>query len=95
LGIDFGTSAYYPFCSVVAPILVNIDRVQFTENKIIVELNCFPKVEVNDLKVTLFGKDDYGKATDLRKSVSLIRKDGSSKVYGMVSLASQTQLRGF
>lgn len=87
LGIDFGTSAYFPFCSVVAPILVNIDRVQFTENKIIVELNCFPKVEVNDLKVTLFGKDDYGKATDLRKNVSLIRKDGSSKAYGMVSLA--------
>ena len=86
LGIDFGTSAYYPFMRIVGPILVNIDTIDFSEKNISIVLNCSSRVDIDDLEANVFGKDALGNTTDLRKKVKFARKKDSSKVYSSIPL---------
>jgi hypothetical protein len=84
LGIDFGSPAFCPFLRILAPIYVKISKVKINGKKIVIDLNASLEVDIDKVKVFLYGNDDHGQQTDFSKSITAFHRINNSESFSPV-----------
>jgi hypothetical protein len=80
LGLGFWAGAYSPFAVVLAPLLIDIIHVEFNDEKIQVRLDCSPAIQIDGLRISLYGRDGQDKQTSLHETVTEFARDGDSTI---------------
>jgi len=78
LGLGFWAGAYSPFVIVVAPLLMDIIHVEFDDEKIQVRLDCSPTIQLNGLRMSLYGRDAQGQQISPHETITEFERDGDS-----------------
>jgi hypothetical protein len=90
LGLGFWVGAYSPFAVVLAPLLMDIMSIEFDEGKIQVRLDCSPAVQIDGLRMSIYGRDSQDQQTSLHETVTDFSRDGDSTiVYSRYSLRDE------
>jgi hypothetical protein len=90
LGLGFWVGAYSPFAVVLAPLLMDIMSIEFDEGKIQVRLDCSPAVQIDGLRMSIYGRDGQDQQTSLHETVTDFSRDGDSTiVYSRYSLRDE------
>jgi hypothetical protein len=80
LGLGFWVGAYSPFAVVLAPLLMDIVNIEFADGKIQVRLDCSPAVQIDGLRMSLYGRDSQDQQTSLHETVTDFTRDGDSTI---------------
>jgi hypothetical protein len=88
LGIDyFGTPAFSPFVSILAPIYAKIEDVKLEKEKILVNLQVRQIVKVDDIKLIVYGEDNLGRKTELATTITKFRQfPESDRIFAEASI---------
>ncbi len=78
LGLGFWAGAYSPFIVVLAPLLMDIVHVKFDNEKIEVRLDCSPSIQIDGLRMSLYGRDSKEQQTSLHETITDFARDGDS-----------------
>jgi hypothetical protein len=78
LGLGFWAGAYSPFVIVIAPLLMDIIHVEFDDDRIQVRLDCSPTIQLNGLRMSLYGRDAEGQQTSPHETITEFERDGDS-----------------
>ena len=80
LGLGFWAGAYSPFVIVLAPLLMDIIHVEFDNEKIQVRLDCSPAIQLNGLRMSLYGIDGQDQQTSPHETITDFERDGDSTI---------------
>jgi hypothetical protein len=80
LGLGFWAGAYSPFVIVLAPLLMDIIHVEFDNEKIQVRLDCSPAIQLNGLRMSLYGRDGQDQQTSPHETITDFERDGDSTI---------------
>jgi hypothetical protein len=80
LGLGFWAGAYSPFVIVLAPLLTDIIHVEFDNEKIQVRLDCSPAIQLNGLRMSLYGRDGQDQQTSPHETITDFERDGDSTI---------------
>lgn len=80
LGLGFWAGAYSPFVIVLAPLLMDIIHVEFDDEKIRVRLDCSPAIQLNGLRMSLYGRDGQDQQTSPHETITDFERDGDSTI---------------
>jgi hypothetical protein len=90
LGLGFWVGAYSPFAVVLAPLLMDIMSIEFADGKIQVRLDCSPAVQIDGLRMSIYGRDSQDQQTSLHETVTDFSRDGDSTIiYSKYSLREE------
>jgi hypothetical protein len=78
LGLGFWAGAYSPFVIVVAPLLMDVTNIEFADDRIQVRLDCSPAIQLNGLRMSLYGRDGQGQQTSPHETITEFERDGDS-----------------
>jgi hypothetical protein len=78
LGLGFWVGAYSPFAVVLAPLLMDIMSIEFSGGKIQVRLDCSPAVQIDGLRMSIYGRDSHDQQTSLHETITDFSRDGDS-----------------
>jgi hypothetical protein len=78
LGLGFWAGAYSPFAVVLAPLLMDVINIEFDDGKIQVRLDCSPAVQLDGLRMSLYGRDSQDQQTSLHETITEFSRDGDS-----------------
>jgi hypothetical protein len=80
LGLGFWAGAYSPFVTVLAPLLMDIIQVEFNDEKIQVRLDCSPAIQLNGLRMLLYGRDGQDQQTSPHETITDFEREGDSTI---------------
>jgi len=80
LGLGFWAGAYSPFVIVLAPLLMDIIHIEFDNEKIQVRLDCSPAIQLNGLRMSLYGRDGQDQQTSPHETITDFERDGDSTI---------------
>jgi hypothetical protein len=80
LGLGFWAGGYSPFVVILAPLLMDISHVEFNNERIQILLDCSPTIQLDGIRIALYGRDDQDKQTGLHETITDFTREGDSTI---------------